>query len=525
MELHNHRSIGGHKITDPDFQRTEYQYILDGQQRTTSLLTSLYGGKIDNRQGFDPTVYVDLTVSSDGETDDVSYKDRFLFWDEIDDRGGELQANIGKKRRMDEGLIVKLIDIKQKHGDVERHLVQHSDSNYLDFDHPVREELRKLKSILDNYRISFIEVRGIQVGEVCQIFERINQAGKPLTIFDIVVAKTFRPRTETQASFYLRELIDDFRNSNQSLFLEIGYLDYLQTLAVLINRNVPGASVRNITDRYLNEIKTDDIIQVWDKAKDSILKTFDFFENHLHIKTHYFIPFRYFYFTIAAYFYDNKEPDYDCLKLYFWYYSFHNEDLLTNATHLFQHCDLLQSQRNTRSYSFPRFLIDKNRLRTASYSSRGRWSRAILCLFSSEQPRDWKYCDREVMVQNLFLSTDKPNLHHIFPTNSDYVVSHRHENKVDSNSLMNIAYITQITNINITNRDPLEYLKDYDKPGFENILKGHFLPREILDWARAKHMPDNALDIFIDKRVEMIIEALKKRIPLQDFAVIDSALA
>ena len=41
LKLQNHRSIGGHEITDPGFSRTEYQYILDGQQRTTSLLTSL----------------------------------------------------------------------------------------------------------------------------------------------------------------------------------------------------------------------------------------------------------------------------------------------------------------------------------------------------------------------------------------------------------------------------------------------------------------------------------------------------
>jgi len=337
IRLYNHRMIGGHQITDPEFQRTEYQYILDGQQRTTSLLTSLYGGKIENRPGFDPTVYVDLTVHSDSETDDESYKKRFLFCDEIDDRGGELKANIGKRKRRDEGLIVKLIDVKQRFGEVERALVQHTDTQYQEYDHPVRQELRKLKSILDNYRISFIEVKGIQVAEVCQIFERINQAGKPLSIFDIVVAKTFIPRTTTQTGFYLREMIDEFRQSNQSLFMEISDLDYLQTVAILINRNVHASGVLNITDRYLNEIKTDQILQIWDGTKTSMLKTFDFFENHLHIKTPYLIPFRYFYFTIAAYFFDNSKPNYGFLKSYFWYYSFHGEDLLTNTTHLFQH--------------------------------------------------------------------------------------------------------------------------------------------------------------------------------------------
>jgi uncharacterized protein with ParB-like and HNH nuclease domain len=68
--------LGGHQIVDPNYNRTEYQYILDGQQRTTSLLTSLYGGSIENKPGFDPTIYVDLTIQGDSETDDESYKNR-----------------------------------------------------------------------------------------------------------------------------------------------------------------------------------------------------------------------------------------------------------------------------------------------------------------------------------------------------------------------------------------------------------------------------------------------------------------
>ena len=51
LQLHNHRNIGGHVITD-ETDRSEYQYILDGQQRTTSLLTSIYGGQIEGQEGF-----------------------------------------------------------------------------------------------------------------------------------------------------------------------------------------------------------------------------------------------------------------------------------------------------------------------------------------------------------------------------------------------------------------------------------------------------------------------------------------
>jgi hypothetical protein len=522
LKLQNHREIGGHQITDPNFSRNEYQYILDGQQRTTSLLTSLYGGSIEGRPNFNPSLYIDLTIPIDSDTDDESYKNRFLFWDEIDDRQGEIRQNIGKKKRFDEGLIVKLIDIKNNFGSVERKLVEHENSDYKDYDHKVRKELRRMREILDNYRVSFIEVKGIQVSEVCQIFERINQAGKPLNIFDIVVAKTFRPGSETDEGFYLRDLIDDFRNSNQSPFMQISDLDYLQALAVLISKNISYSGVRNITERYLNEIKTEHILVIWEDAKRAILKTFDFFENHLHIKTPHLIPFRYFYFTITAYFYKNQNPNYDFLKKYFWYYSFQNYDYLTNTTELFGSVEFLNNEKQNHTYEFYRFLIDREKLRRASYSSKGRLSRAILSLFASLQPKDWEHCDREVLVQNFFFSTDKPNLHHIFPTNSDYVLNNYHKNRISNDSLMNIAYLTQITNLDITNRNPLEYIKDYDKPEFEAIMQTHLLPREILDWARTDHMPENALDLFIESRVNLIIENLKVKLSGITFEEIDS---
>lgn len=522
LKLQNHRDIGGIQISDPDFSRTEYQYILDGQQRTTSLLTSLYGGIINAKPGFDPTLYVDLSIQNENETDDDNFKKRFLYWDEIDDRSGQLLQNSGKMKKFNEGLIVKLNNIKLDFERVQEKVVN-NDQVKQDYNHPYWRELRKIKQVLDNYRISFIEVKGIQVAEVCQIFERINQSGKPLNIFDIVVAKTFRPESENIKGFYLRELLDDFRSTNNSNFLNIDDLDYLQALAVIINRNIVDSGVLNITDRYLNEIKTDHITEIWNESKQAILKTFDFFENHLQLRTSYLIPFRYFYFTIASYFFNNHKPNYDLLKQYFWFHSFHNDDLLSNTTQLFQHIHFLESIKQGQSPQFGRFLIDKDKLRSASYSSKGRISRAILSLYANHKPKDWEHCDRDVLVQNFFFSTDKPNLHHIFPTNSEYVTNNQHKNIIDSNSLMNIVYITQLTNLDITNRNPLDYLKDYDKPEFENIMSTHLLPSEILEWSRVDSMPENALDVFLENRVDLIIEDLKMKLPLSNFEVIDTA--
>jgi hypothetical protein len=516
MKLQNHRSIGGHIIAEED-NRTEFQYILDGQQRTTSLLTSLYGGKIEGKGNFDPTLYSDLTVEDEDEVDNDSYKKRFLFWDEIDDRGGTFKPNMGKMKRYKEGLIIKLQDIRQDFGRIERKL---QEGAYSDYDHPIRARLRQIRDVLDNYRISFIELKAIQVSQVCQIFERINQAGQPLSIFDIVVAKTFRTETENKSEFYLREIIENFRKDTEGNYKDIDDLTYLQVLAVLINQNVDDSKIYNITDRYLNDIKTEQIEVVWPHAKVALLKLFDFLENHLHLKGPKLIPYRYFYMTLSSYFYDNSSPNYNFLKKYFWYYSFHNEDLLSNTTQLWHHVDFLEKEKTEVEPVFERFLIDKNKLRTSSYSSRGRLSRAILSLLANQEPRDWAYADRHVLSNVYYILTDKPNLHHIFPSN--YISQNKDKNKLDSNSLMNIAYLTQITNLQISDDNPIQYLKKYDVQGFEQILSTHLVPKDALNWARIERMPENSLDIFIEKRIKLFIEKIKEKLTEVKFGVIDT---
>lgn len=520
LKLHNHRSIGGHVITDDSSSRTEYQYLLDGQQRTTSLLTSLYGGKIEGKDGFDPSLYVDLTVQNEEETDDESYKKRFLYWDEIDDLEGKLLRNSGRQKRYNDGLIVKLLDIKQKFEDVQGGIVNHPEVKQ-QYNHPYWVELRRIQQVLNNYRISFIILKGIQVSEVCQIFERINQAGKPLDIFDIVVAKTYRVKTPHKKGFYLRDLLNEFREINNSRFLQIDDFDYLQILAIIIRENLVNSGIVNITPRYLNDIKAEQIEEIWPDTKKAILKMFDFFENTLNLKGPQLIPYRYFYLTLTNYFYKNENPKYSFLKKYFWFHAFHQEDLLSNTVDIKAHIALLNTQKSIDVENFDRFLINRQTLRKASYSSKGRYSRAILAFFSSKKPRDWKFTDRQVIADNFFFSTDKPNLHHIFPTN--YIAINRGKNLLDNNSLMNIAYLTQLTNLDISDKSPLEYIKDYDSnPEFEQVLQSHLLPQELLDWARMDKMPDDALDQFIEKRIDLILEELKIQLQGINFESIDT---
>ena len=519
IRLQNHREIGGYLLHNEP-SGGNFQYLLDGQQRTTALLTSMYGGRIKGQESWDPHLYVDLTIDDIDEVEDESWRNRFLFWDEIDDRAGQLIRNKGRKKRYDAGIIVKLEDISHQYSVLERRLVE---SDHEDYDDPARKQLRSFKQIFDNYKLSFIELRGIEVTEVCQIFERINQAGQPLSMFDIVVAKTFRPKVEEVPGFYLRDLFESFReklNADGSRFAAVDDMTLLQVLAVIVRDSVAESGVYNITDRYLNVLRTEHLEAVWEDGMKAIRKVFDFLDNHLHLPGPALVPYRYFYMTLASYFFRNADPDYPLLMRYFWYFSFHNEDLLSNTTHLRDHLRRLHEVRDGRNFGFDRLLIDRENLRRTAYSTRGRLSRAMLSLYAHQGPRDWAHADRSVLTQVYYTLTDRPNLHHIFPR--DFCQKHLGDQGRYADSLLNIAYLTQITNLQISNRNPLEYLRNYLASRFDELQRTHLLPDAIVEWARAEQMPHDALDTFIDARLDLVIQQLQSYLTNVPFEVIDT---
>jgi len=528
LQLQNHREIGGNVIraTTSD----EFQYILDGQQRTTALLTSIHGGHITNREGFDPKLYIDLTVKHSGETDDESFNRRFLFWSEVDDRKGEERRNTERMDRFRKGLIVSLQRVQNDYAKVEEALYE---SGY-EYKSDVLVNLRRIRDVFQNYRISFICLRGIHVAEVCQIFERINQAGMPLDIFDIVVAKTFvaevKRRTEVgeeiivTPGFYLREMFDGFREGVESPYRHLDNHTLLQMLAVAIRLGVPDSGITNITDRFLNDIRTDQIRAVWEPTRKAALAVFDFFDNVLHVKGPELIPYRYLYMTCMAYFFENRKPDFAFLESYFWYYVFHNEDLLTNTAHLWNHVEMLRQAAAGKPPQLPPFTVDRNAFRQARYSSKGRYSRAILSLLANRKPRDWGKAHRDVLVEVYYALADKPNLHHVFPLG--YIGREPGTNRVDANSLMNIAYLTAQTNQGISDDNPLTYLRSLDDgTEFRQVLEDHFVPLTVLEWAYAAEMPGDALDVFIEKRIDGILNCLREKMPQVKFNVVDTASA
>jgi hypothetical protein len=166
--LHVHRQMGGFFLPENDnLEQKVRAYILDGQQRATSLLSSFHGGsgRIREQFSFDFTLYFDLT------------REEFFFEKDYYRHRWEADA----------AFLVRLKDVPSIPGDYIDTTVRRKG-----FCEAVRGNLEQLRYIFTDYCVPVISLEGFDTAGVCGIYERINQTGVRLTNMDILIARGFK---------------------------------------------------------------------------------------------------------------------------------------------------------------------------------------------------------------------------------------------------------------------------------------------------------------------------------------------
>jgi uncharacterized protein with ParB-like and HNH nuclease domain len=166
--LHVHRQLGGFFIPENGASGSKIQsYILDGQQRATSLLVSFLGGtgKVREQFSFDYTLYFDLINAA--------------FFFEKDYYRHRWEA--------DPSFLIRLRDVPDLPPDYGSHL-----SALRTFSSAVKKNLEQLQYVFADYSIPVINLEGFDIAGVCAIYERINQTGMRLKNMDILIARGFK---------------------------------------------------------------------------------------------------------------------------------------------------------------------------------------------------------------------------------------------------------------------------------------------------------------------------------------------
>ena len=144
-----------------------------------------------------------------------------------------------------------------------------------------------------------------------------------------------------------------------------------------------------------------------------------------------------------------------------------------------------------------------------------------------QKPCDFEDSDRDVLQKVYLQLTDKPNLHHFFPLAHLDKHPEQYKFRNDPNSLVNIVYLTMLENLRISDKNPLNYILEFSgkNKNFDEVLKHHMLPSDILAWAANKKTSWAVFDVFVELRLDLIIKHIKEVMDPVRVKVIDSSEA
>jgi len=260
--LRSIRNLGG--VPLPDTPKGDaLKYVLDGQQRLTSLFVTLKG----------------LTIRREEHDEDFSQ-----FWVDLTVPEGEeivlMETDTEKEKK-----VIQLKDLLS------------GDFAYLaSFPKALQDRIRIYKNRIESYQFSAILMKEAAIDIATEVFTRLNVGGEPLSVFEIMVAKTY----DADKNFDLAEEFD-------ALIADLQAVDYdtlssatvLQTVAVLIRKDCRKREILNLPKQ--------DVISMWPKAVEAIHATVDYFRNFYRIPVSRLLPYPALIIPFAYFFY--KHPD------------------------------------------------------------------------------------------------------------------------------------------------------------------------------------------------------------------------
>jgi hypothetical protein len=446
------------------------EYVLDGQQRMTSLFCALKGVLIqrDNKLEDFSAIYVDLNAS---EHDQIVVID---------------------KEELEDGEFIRLTD-----------LINADFTMLAAFNQIYHPKLQEYIRTIQGYNFSLIEVKEAPLDVATEIFTRINVGGKPLTLFEIMVAKTFDADTNFDLSEQFDLLLDRIR--------EVGYdtisdATVLQTLALVIGKECKRQNILQLDKtRFIEE---------WPKVIAAIEAAIDYFRGYYRIPVSRLLPYNTLLAPFAYFFYFHIDKPLGSKQRYLedfmWRVSLSGRYSSAVESKLAQDVKridlILADTQPTYDWAIdtsPPF-INAN----GGFNAGRSYIKALLCILAYQQPKS--FIDGSIVhISNDWLKqANSRNYHHFFPR--AYLKSQNIGDEY-SNHIANITIVDDFLNKReIGAKAPSIYMKRFSEhnPYLSQHMQTHLI--ELENWG----LWDNDYNTFMQKRCEKLSDEIKNRLIL-----------
>lgn len=279
QKLKSERSISGLDVDTDENTYYPTNYLLDGQQRLTTLCGALFWTGVDENSKWN--IHFDL------ENEEFVHPKRMDL------------INLFPLNR-----IINTRDFIRECMKFEHHEKR---------DHFFRVAERLLKSIKD-YKIAVVKIGDMTIDEVAPIFERINSTGRKLTIVDLMMAATW------SNGFDLTATIQRIRSS----CLHQGFDDISDPI---ILRTIAASSDLGINKddiQKLREKSPDELTQAANEAEKCLVSALIFLRDNVGVSDFSYIPYAFQLTYLAEYFRINPTPSMERIEhlvSWFWFTS------------------------------------------------------------------------------------------------------------------------------------------------------------------------------------------------------------
>lgn len=336
QKLKSEREILGVEINTKQTVAYPTNYLLDGQQRLTSLCGALYW------DGKDASSKWNIGFNLDNES----------FY----------QMNSAPKG----GVYFPL----NKLMDTSSFLLQCNEYSGLSNYHELIKRAESLLRSIKDYKLAVVIIGDMSVEEVAPIFERINSTGRKLTIVDLMMAATWSDKFDLN-----HEILNI-----QERCSELGYSHVPSKIILRCLSTAADLGINKDDIQRLRKINGVDLKRIADKTKSSIVKAIVFYIKHIGAYDFSYISYALQFNYVVEFFNLNESPNENqLLELTSWVW-------FTNATRYFGTSNSGQNRKdldNIRKYArgdtnrlyervsidISRLLFDKFNLRNATSTS------------------------------------------------------------------------------------------------------------------------------------------------------------
>lgn len=466
--LRSIRNLGGTDLPDTPAGNA-VKYVLDGQQRLTSLFVTLNG----------------LTVRREEHEDDYS------------------QMWLDLKATEEDELV--LLDVRDREeGDFIRlHDLLNGEFDYLaSFPRQAQERIKLYKNRIESYQFSAVQITDAPIDVATEIFTRLNVGGKPLSPFEIMVAKTY----DGIAGFDLAEQFESFVGELAEIEYEtIPESNLLQALAIFLGKEPKKKAILRLSKG--------DVIATWPLVVDGMKRAIDYFRTAYEIPASRLLPYSALIIPFAYFFHRHKKnPAGNRAKFledFFWRVSLSGRYSQGLEGRLFQDIaridEILAGKKPAYDWAVdisPTFIEDNG------YFSSGRsFIKSMLCLLARKGPRSF---DNHVPVQldnDWLKQANSKNYHHFFP--KAWLKKRGFENR-RINHIANITLVDDYLNKRVIGAQaPSVYIKKFFR---ENDQLERTLATHLIGKPEQFGIFDNDYDCFVAKRCQKLSKELKKLI-------------